>query len=215
MHVLQVLFRKGCVHRAWLILLFLALGVLWSELSWAHERWILTPDQIIEWNSKPKPFLYSHWTALNLTMLSGFALLTAGWVWLGFTGARELFPDLQARLTSLSDYVAPILRFCVAWILISSAIGFEPRNGVERFTSPTLFAPDLELSSLGPIGSGFEWIELALGLALLFGIYVRVCAAALLVLILLATLLFQDALFAYAGALLGVAIYLLLQGPGR
>lgn len=187
---------------------------IWADVLQAHERWILTPEQIAEWNAKSLPGLYTSLSALNLTMIGAFALFTAGWIWLGFTGARELFPDLQARLGSYGDHVAPVLRFCLAWILISSAFGLEPRVGIERFTSPTLFAPDLELRPLGPIGWGFEWVELLLGLGFLFGIYVRCCAAALLVLALLGTVLFQEAMFAYAGALVGVAIYLLMQGPG-
>ncbi|MCU0735014.1 MAG: hypothetical protein MUF20_05750, partial [Methylotetracoccus sp.] len=188
--------------------------IFWADALQAHERWILTPEQIAEWNGKPLPGLYTDLSALNVALISAFALFTVGWIRLGFTGARELFPDLQARLGSYGDHVAPILRFCLAWILISSALGLEPRVGIERFASPTLFAPDLELSLVGPIGRGFEWVELLLGLGFLFGIYVRCCAAALLVLALLSTLLFQDAMFAYAGALVGVAIYLLMQGPG-
>lgn len=188
--------------------------IFWADALQAHERWILTPEQIAEWNGKPLPGLYTDLSALNVALISAFALFTVGWIRLGFTGARELFPDLQARLGSYGDHVAPILRFCLAWILISSALGLEPRVGIERFASPTLFAPDLELSLVGPIGRGFEWVELLLGLGFLFGIYVRCCAAALLVLALLGTLLFQDAMFAYAGALVGVAIYLLMQGPG-
>jgi len=199
----------------WLLLGCAGFLLLWPELGETHERWILTPSQILEWNAKPKPGLFSHWSTVNVTMISGFALFTAGWIWLGFTGARELFPDLQARLAALGDYVPPVLRFCMAWVLISSAIGLEPRYGVERFSSPTLFAPDLELSLLGPMGAGLQWLELALGLGLLFGIYVRLQAVGLLVLILLATLLFQADMLAYLGALLGVAIYLLLQGPGN
>ena len=34
----------------------------------------------------------------------------AGWVRLGYTGAHELFPDLQARLASYGNHVPPILR---------------------------------------------------------------------------------------------------------
>ena len=116
----------------------------------AHERWILSPDQIAELNAHPWPKLYSKLSPLNVTMISLFLLFILGWVRLGFTGARELFPDLQARLASYGDHVPRILRVCLAWMLLSSAFGLEPRFGVAAFTSPTLFAPDLELRLLGP-----------------------------------------------------------------
>jgi hypothetical protein len=59
-----------------------------------------------------------------------------------------------------------------------------------------------------------RWIEFILGVGFLLGLYVRVCAAGLLLLALIATLLFQSAIYSYAGALVGVGIYLLCQGPG-
>jgi len=83
-------------------------------------------------------------------MIGGFLAFTAGWIRLGFTGARELFPDLQARLSSYGHLVAPIIRFCLGWVLISSAFGLEPRYGVLPMSSPTLFAPDLELTLCYP-----------------------------------------------------------------
>jgi NADH dehydrogenase FAD-containing subunit/uncharacterized membrane protein YphA (DoxX/SURF4 family) len=194
--------------------LFFVLLVLPSGELLAHERWILTPEQIQIWSEKPTPTLWSTLTFLNGSMILGFVLFTIGWIRLGFTGARELFPDLQARLGSFGYHVAPILRFCLAWVLISSAFGLEPRYGVERLASPTLFAPDLELSSMAPGMLGLRWFEFVLGISFLLGIYVRVCAAGLLLLALLGTLLFQSSIYSYAGALIGVALYLLCQGPG-
>ena len=202
-------------RKSWVLAVaVIAMALLWCESTLAHERWILTPEQIAEWNAKPKPALYSGLSALNVSMISAFLLFTVGWIRLGYTGARELFPDLQARLGSHGDFVAPILRFCLAWVLISSAIGLEPRYGVERFASPTLFAPDLELGAAGPGWLSLRWVEFLLGLGFLFGVYVRLCSGALMLLALVGCFLFGTAIFAYAGALFGVAIYLLMQGPG-
>jgi NADH dehydrogenase FAD-containing subunit/uncharacterized membrane protein YphA (DoxX/SURF4 family) len=199
----------------WLIVLFLAVGsFLWADACFAHERWILTPDQVDEWNAKLKPALYTSPSAFNLSMIAAFFFFAVIWIKLGFTSARDLFPDLQARLGAYGDAVAPILRFCLAWALISSAFGFEPRHGVEQFTSPTLFAPDLELKQYGGGWIGLRWLEFVLGVGFLLGVYVRILAVALMVLALFGMVLFQQDLFAYASALVGVAIYLLLQGPG-
>jgi NADH dehydrogenase FAD-containing subunit/uncharacterized membrane protein YphA (DoxX/SURF4 family) len=181
----------------------------------AHERWILSPDQIAEWNAHPRPKLYSELSPLNVTMISLFLLFILGWVRLGFTGARELFPDLQARLASYGDHVPRILRVCLAWMLLSSAFGMEPRFGVAAFTSPTLFAPDLELRLLGPEWHWLAWAEVVLGLTILFGIYVRFFAVLLILMTLLGAWLFGEAILAYAGALIGAATYLLMQGAGR
>ncbi len=211
-HVRQVAISRQ-IGLTCVLLLFLALFAFSGELL-AHERWILTPEQIQSWNEKPMPGLWSTLTFLNGSMIVGFVIFTVGWIRLGFTGARELFPDLQAKLGSFGYLVAPILRFCLAWVLISSAFGLEPRHGVERLASPTLFASDLELSATVPGMMGLRWFEFVLGIGFLLGIYVRVCAAGLLLLALIGTLLFQSSIFAYAGALIGVAIYLLCQGAG-
>lgn len=189
--------------------------LIFSDFSFAHERWILSPEQIQEWSSKQPPDLFSHFSPLNLSMISAFSIFIIGWVWLGFTGARELFPDLQARLASYGDHVPRILRVCLAWILLSSALGAEPRFGVEPFTSPTFFAPDLDLKQLGSDWAWLRWAEIVLGLTILFGLYVRIFATLLILLSFLGVYLYGEAIFAYAGALIGASIYLVLQGAGR
>lgn len=189
--------------------------LLFSDALLAHERWILSPEQIHHWNSQTRPVLFSTLSPLNLIMISAFSLFIVGWVWLGFTGARELFPDLQARLSSYGDHVPRILRVCIAWILLSSAFGAEPRFSVEPFTSPTFLAPDLELNQLGPQWQWLSWAEIFLGLTILFGIYVRVFAGLAIALCLLGAYLYGEAILAYAGAFIGGNLYLVLQGPGR
>ena len=214
--------RKNIVEqilpRSWprisILLGFVAVLLITDQVL-AHERWILSPDQIAELNGQPTPKLYSELSALNVTMISLFLLFILGWVRLGFTGARELFPDLQARLASYGDHVPRILRVCLAWMLLSSAFGLEPRFGVAAFTSPTLFAPDLELRLLGSQWHWLAWAEVVLGLTILFGIYVRFFAALLIMMALLGGWLFGEAILAYAGALIGASIYLLMQGAGR
>lgn len=140
--------RSHLWKRLALLIALIAAGFLLDvEAVQAHERWILTPDQIVEWDAKPTPVLYSELSWLNVSMISAFLVFTAGWIWLGFTGARELFPDLQARLGSYGHLVAPVLRFCLAWALISSAFGLEPRFGVPRFMSPTSLAIFMRLTA--------------------------------------------------------------------
>lgn len=201
-------------HVVFLLISFFVL-FLSSNVVLAHETWILTPEQIDHWNAQKTPDILTEFSSLNLLMVSAFLLFIIGWVWLGFTGARELFPDLQARLSSYGDHVPRILRVCVGWILLSSAFGAEPRFGVESFSSPTFLAPDLELIQLGHEWAWIRWAEILLGLTILLGIYVRFFSFLLILLSLLGWYLFGEAIFPYLGAIIGAGIFLLLQGPGR
>ena len=126
-----------------------------------------------------------------------------------------MFPDLQARLSSYGDHVPRILRVCLGWILLSSAFGAEPRFGIEPFTVPTFLAPDLDIGQLGSSWAWLQWAEIFLGLTILLGIYVRIFAALLIILSLLGGYLYGLDILAYAGAIIGACIYLVLQGPGR
>jgi uncharacterized membrane protein YphA (DoxX/SURF4 family) len=67
---------------------------------------------------------------------------------------------------------------------------------VAAFTSPTLFAPDLELRPLGPEWHWLAWAEVVLGVTILFGIYVRFFAGLLIMMTLLAAWLFGEAILA-------------------
>jgi len=199
----------------------------WPEAGLAHERWILSPTEVLEWNAKPKPETYTRVGAANVTILGLAFLFTLGWVRLGSTGAREMFQDLVARLTSYGDYAAVILRFCLAWAMISSAFALEPRVGNAVLASPTLLAPDLEIAQIDPAWQWVREFQIVLGLMFLLGIYVRLAAFALIVAVFLAYWLFGAALndtfidglihnpvHAYSLSVWGVAIYLLMQGPG-
>ena len=203
---------RGLWPRIPVVLGFAAFFLIASQ-ALAHERWILSPSQIAEWNAHPRPKLYSELSPLNVTMISLFLLFILGWVRLGFTGARELFPDLQVRLLPTATMVRESWgiragRYC-------RTFGTEPRFGVAAFSSPTLFAPDLELRRLGPEWDWLAWAEAVIGLTLLVGIYVRFFAALLILLAFLGARLFGEAMLAYAGALIGTSIYLLMQGPGQ
>lgn len=188
--------------------------LLFSAPLLAHESWILTPAEMLEWNSKPKLELFTQWSATNIMLLGGVFLFAVGWVRLGFTGAREMFPDLQARLASYGEYSAVILRFALAWTLLTSALAVETRVGNSLFQSPTLLAPDLELRLLGPDWMWLREAQILLGLMFLFGLYVRLAAVILLGVSMLALLLFGWDMMTYLTVVWGVCVYLLLQGPG-
>jgi len=191
-----------------LILLFLSSQVL------AHEGWILTPSEMLLLNGKAKPELFTQWSTINTVVLSCALLLALFWVKLRYTGAREMFPDLQERLSSYSEYSAVILRLCLTWALLASAFALEPRVGNTIFQSPTLLAPDLELRMLD---SQWMWIreaQILLAIMFLFGIYVRAAAVLLIAVCVLGCVIFGHDMATYFTAVVGIAIYLLLQGAG-
>ena len=195
--------------------LVLIMLLAFHGVALAHEQWVLTPEQMQEWDAKPLPDLFATWSPGNVIPILAILAFLACWIRLGFTGARELFPDLQARLASHGDIVAPILRFCLAWMLLSSGFGAEPRVGVPAFSMPSLFAPDLLLQQLAPGWAWLRWAQIVIAVALLLGIYVRFFAALLIGLAVLGIGLFGTAMLSYVGALIGACIYLVLQGPGR
>ena len=88
----------------------------------AHEQWVLTPEQMQEWTAKPFPELFSRPSLGNLIPILAFLAFLACWVRLGFTGARELFSFLEARLGAYGGIVGPFLRFSLALFLMAWAL---------------------------------------------------------------------------------------------
>jgi len=134
-----------------LLVLFAALspaGVL------AHEAWVLTPEQMSEWNAKPMPEVFTTVNAVNVSMYVFTILFLVGWIALNYTGARELFPDLQVRLASYAGYAALALRIALFVLLGMAGTGLGPRHGTALMEAPTLAAPDLDLGVSGRAGNG-------------------------------------------------------------
>ncbi len=181
----------------------------------AHERWILTPDQILEFNSQPKPAIYT-----DFTLAGGLILLTFG-VILGYLIRTHYFVYPPAWLQLMSgrlqrhvNWIQPILRFTLGWTLIASALGLVPRLGNSKMTYPTLLAPDLEIVVLGPHWHWLIGAELFLGFWLVTGLWTRAAAFILILVVHLALFLFGEPFLAYYTAVLGLVIYLFLRGAG-
>lgn len=201
--------------RVFLLSIFLFfLLLLYPPRLMAHESWVLTPKEMAELNAKPMPEIFTHLNATNISMYVLTTLFLVGWVLLNYTGARELFPDLQVRLASYGGLAALALRLPLFVLLGMAGFGLGPRRGTGLFEAPTLVAPDLELRLLGPAWGWIGWAEVVLALCFFFGIYVRGAAAVLLGLSILGLFLFGHQMVAYIGLVGGAAVYLLLQGAG-
>ncbi|MDC0435244.1 hypothetical protein OAM69_06360, partial [bacterium] len=133
---------------------------------------------IQEWSSKPFPRTYTSVTVPTVLTLTIALLVNSAMVQLDRAGANELFPLLRARLRAMRPYSPVVLRICLGWVLISSALSAEPRYGNAVWTNPSLLAPDI---LIGDLPFGWHWLlwsEIIIGLAMFAGIYVRVAAVA-------------------------------------
>ncbi|HEX9757207.1 MAG TPA: FAD-dependent oxidoreductase [Nitrospiria bacterium] len=180
----------------------------------AHESWVLTPGEIEEWDAKPKPEIFTTFNPLNIFLYTFTAAFLVGWILLNYTGARELFPDLQVRLASYGGYASLALRIALFVMLGMGAFGLGPRHGTQLGETPTLAAPDLELRLLEGNWFWLAGIEGTLAFLFLLGIYVRGAAAILLGLGVIGLFVFGYDMVAYIGLVGGAAVYLMLQGPG-
>jgi uncharacterized membrane protein YphA (DoxX/SURF4 family) len=69
--------------------------LLFSLTSLAHEGWILTPAEMMEWNNKPKPALLTQWSATNILVLAAAVLLAVSLLGLYLFG-RDMLTYLTA-----------------------------------------------------------------------------------------------------------------------
>ena len=133
------------------------------------------------------------------------------------TQKLELADDHVGQIKSMFAgqafaFVATSLGLGVALIL--AAFALNPRHGTAFYEAPMFLVPDLELRYVADFWAWIRWLELALAVLLLLGIYVRAAAALFIAMCLLGVYLWPYDIFAYFGIVLGAAIYLLMQGAG-
>ena len=196
------------------VLGLLSLLALFPANLFAHELWVLTTDQVSQWDAKPLPRTYSSFTLPTVLTLLLAITINVGLVQLHRHGGNELFPVFRSRMRGMRPYTSVVLRICLSWVLLSSAMALEPRFGNTVWSHPTLLAPDILISDLPSAWHWLRWLEISIGIALITGIYVRVAAAACLILVGIAVYLTGVAAASYAPVYAGVSIYLLLAGGG-
>ena len=196
------------------ILVGMALLLGEPQIALAHDTWVLTHEQEAAAELQPTPAIFTSLTPVNIAIALIAGIFVLGWVIVGRTGAREMFPDLQIRLASQADFAAVAIRLGLAIMLLTAAFGWHPRVGMDYFTGPVLFAADLELLHLKGDWLWLVWLQVVLAIPLAFGIYVRGTALAFLATLLFGFYLFPFELWSYAGVLGGAGIYLLMRGGG-
>jgi hypothetical protein len=71
-------FGSGAFRLTAAALMALAPLFLFARTASAHEQWIVTPEQIVQWNAKPRPEFYTIWSAGNVTLILAFSLFIMG-----------------------------------------------------------------------------------------------------------------------------------------
>lgn len=185
----------------------------------AHEAWLLTPNQIVMLNDIPLPHSFSSdnfisiFIAMTMSFLFGVALF-----------AEYCLRDYELLLDS---YIRPfayrygslILRLCLGFTLLYASFGNMPRHGIGVIGQPTLFVPDLDLRLIGE--TGHEWlflaaIEFAIAILLFLGLFTRLVALSIIILIMMGAYLFgMDAILPYAGHFMMPALFLMCLGSGK
>ncbi|WP_126455082.1 hypothetical protein [Sulfuriflexus mobilis] len=185
-----------------------------SGSTLAHESWLLTPEQMLEWNMKPRPEIFTKFTFVNTSLLIFSTLFFGVWLWWDQKENRLLYPGLQARLASYGDYASLVVRCSLALMLIIAAFGLNPRHGTAIFEAPTLIAPDLEIRLLDGDWLWLGWIQAFAAVTLVLGLYVRLTAVIILLVSIVGIVVFGYQMWAYAGIVAASAVYLFMEGAG-
>ncbi len=210
-------FSKRQWRRTWLALFITQMTAVFLSLpAAAHERWVLTPDQMKTLNAEPKPDIYTTFTLEGTLVLGFFGSILLFLIYIHyFRKPAKWLLLLSGRMQRFVQWIQPLLRLTLGWTLIASAMGLVPRLGNSAMAYPTLLAPDLEIAVLGPGWHWLIWAEIILGFWFMSGLWTRVASCVLIVLIHIALGLFGEPFIAYYPTFLGIAIYLLIRGGGR
>ncbi len=193
------------------------LGILvmtWTQGS-GHEMWFLSDSHAEHLSSLPSPEIFNTFTVTNITIFTVAVFIILLFILLDKTGARELFPLLQARLRANKSYATVIFRFLLALTLINAFFGFEGRVAVPEEMNQMFIAPDLQMLYVASYWQWLSWSELVIAIMLIAGIYVRFAAGAFIALLLLAAAIFGYDVFDYAILALFAGIYLSIVGPEK
>ena len=188
--------------------------LLFSNFSFAHERWLLTPEEVMDLANRPIPDFFSTISIGNILISLFFSFV------IGLAVAGEsIYSRKETQLfRPLSEqvfvYGVFIVRIGLAITLLFSALGLSPRNGTELWTTPTLFVPDLQLSLLPDHWGFLAIIQAILSVLMIAGVFVRVAALGVLMLCLIGLALFGKDMIPYFGHFFAPAFFLLWAGPG-
>lgn len=187
-----------------------SLGIFVTSSVFGHEPWLLTTEQIKILNSLPPPNVFAQLDMFNIFVCVFSILIVLFWILLNY-----LFPYGKKPFTEYQqNYASLFLRIGTGTMLILLALGLIPVRGIEFISKTALIAPEFLISS-NLVWKWLFWVELIIGFALLFGIYTRVCAITLLLMLIIVFFHYGMGILQYVGFYLGIIYYLVMQGGGR
>ena len=185
-----------------------------TGIARAHEAWLLTPSELEALSRAPVPAVFQHLPFLQVVTLGACLLLFAGVL------AEESFRfsgcSLGRAMRQRARDIGPLaLRVGLAVTLGLSALGGLPRHGTARWSEPTLFVPDMVLSSV----PGWNWLAataLIVSALLLLGLATRLTAIAVVAMGIAGCMAFgQTFVLHYAGHFIAPGILLTFYGAGK
>jgi uncharacterized membrane protein YphA (DoxX/SURF4 family) len=183
-----------------------------SEVTSAHEAWLLTPSEVEALLRLPPPALFTSSTSLGIASVIGVCVM------IGALHAEERLSTLEARLAAPLARAAPglgplAIRAGLSIMLTLSAVGGLPRHGTEPWTEPTLLVPDMQLS----LAPGWAWlaaVELGLAALLVAGFLARLAGLGLVALSMAGLAVFGAPFLGYAPHFIAPALMLAICGGG-
>ena len=183
----------------------------------AHEAWLLTPTELEELSRLPIPPVFT-----NLPLLMTVSLC-ASVVLYGAVLVEERYRIFDSVFLwflnkEMKDVVPLAIRLGMAATIGLSALGALPRHGTKLWSEPTLFVPDMMLSTLNIWL--WQWLlgsaSLTVCMLLLIGLATRFAAIVIIVLSFAGCILFGKAFtLHYAGHFIAPAILLFCCGAGK
>ncbi|MGI9420559.1 MAG: hypothetical protein ACR2RA_22275 [Geminicoccaceae bacterium] len=188
-------------------------AVLCPTAALAHEAWLLTPDEMAELAVAPIPPVFTgFWPLAGFVVALAVAALGALIVADRLRNAeRRLFAPLEAVAAAIGP---TLVRLGLALMLGLGAIGGLPRHGTALWTTPTLMVPDMQITLAG---GGWAWLayaELIIALCLLAGVFIRLAAIGVILLVLMGFWAFGTPFLAYGPHFIAPALILLVYGSG-
>ena len=87
--------------RGLLSTVFLCTFIYALNVGTAHDVWVLTPDQIADWNARALPSILTQINVSALMLFVVAAVFLLGWTVLGPTNTKELFRTAAKFIGSL------------------------------------------------------------------------------------------------------------------
>ncbi len=186
--------------------------IYFPSIIYGHEAWLMTPEQFMEWSTKPVPSLFTSLNLINGTFGILMVIGIYGYYLLSKFISVKYYQKLQKYLPNNYDLSLLFLRLGMAITLIIAGFGMIPREGFEGTYIPTLFVSDLQL----PLHLVWiKWAELIVAACLILGIYNRLMGLLILIGLSIAFYQFGSIVVYYSGYIAAIAIALLIMGSGR